>query len=102
MESKNWRPSCTKPTWLHADRTPRKVTSSGFMPSRCICSKSLRASWPCPCWAHPTIITVHETTSRFCIILNTLCESSILPHLEYMSTRAFPTDTSNSNPVFMM
>lgn len=70
-------PSSIKPMWLHAERTPMKVTSSGEMPSSNIILKPSRDVSPCPCYEHPHMIVFHRTLFSEAAPLKTASASSM-------------------------
>ncbi len=95
--------TCCHPLNLHGYKLTEnktKVISFGCTPSH-TCSKCWRASLPCPCMAHPPSMTFQVTISQDIILWNTFQASSMLLHVAHMSTKIFPTKTSNSQPFWM-
>ncbi|GER27977.1 zinc finger [Striga asiatica] len=82
-----WDPRPRSPAWLHAPRTPMKVTESGRRPASGILSNNSMASRLNPCSAYPLIIAVHETISSFRVSEKTFAASKMQPHFEYMFMR---------------
>ncbi len=79
MESKQPKPSCTRPTWLQPNRTQGK--------SSILCVHHFHTfvknvqEHP----QHDQCMVVQDTTSHEVIFLNTLTTTSMLPHFVYMS-----------------
>ncbi len=94
-------PSSIATTLTHAPSTARKVLGTGCMPSCCICQKRSNALCPCPHFTYPRMTTFQETTLHVGILWNTLQASSILPHLANISTRLLPTQTFDSQPLWV-
>ncbi len=88
-------PSSRSMGLIHAPRTQLRVTLSGSM--LCILSNSSSILSQCPSWEYHAMIVFHETTSRFCILLNTCAALDKLPHLPYILTSAFPTGICDSS-----
>ncbi len=78
----------------------KKSCHLAVQPSSQIHSKCLRASLPCLCMAHPPSMVVQVTTSWDGILMNNFQVSSMLPHFAYMSTKLFPTKTSDKRPLW--
>jgi hypothetical protein len=91
-------PSFRATTPAHAFSTPPKVTRSGCKPSSCIHWNNSSALCPRPQFTCPNNMGFQQTTFREDILLNTLQETSILPHLAYMSTKLLPTKVTNLQP----
>jgi hypothetical protein len=71
----------------------------GCTPSCCICWNSCNALSPSPQFAYPNIMAVHKNASCKSIFQNTLHQSSMLPHLAYISIKLFSTKTSDLQPL---
>ncbi len=94
-------PSLSATMLAHAFNSPTKVTELGCTPSCCICQNSSIASCP---WLHftcPNTMAVQVTISWDEIFLNTLQAFSMLPHFAYMPMKLLPTETSDSQPLWM-
>jgi len=56
---------------------------------------------PCPHFMCPNIMASQVTTFHDGLLVNTCQAASMLPHFAYMSTKLFPTKTSDSKPLWM-
>jgi len=93
-------PACLYPAllvlhqhWGHSWRRPCQAS--------CLLIPSAKSYWIAPllrpCWEQVQIIAVQKNTSLLGSLSNTLRACSTLPHLEYILTKAFPKEVSDSN-----
>ncbi|KAK2393762.1 pentatricopeptide repeat-containing protein [Trifolium repens] len=75
------------------------VNSFGSYPSNFILSNKTSACSISPTLQNPQIIDVHDTTSLSGIPSNTLQAFKMLPHLQYISIKALPIETSFFKPI---
>ncbi|CAA6675182.1 unnamed protein product [Spirodela intermedia] len=100
MALKYFRPTSTKPEWLHPDSKPMKLISSGGVPDFTISSNVDKASAPRPWREYPVIIVFQATTSLSPSLNSSkqLRAFRRLPHLAYIATSAMQTQGFLSNP----